>query len=109
MIVILTYGKVYTTSLIETMSAAFPDNVFSSHVLQPFLPKLIEDYSFASTVDLSGLFHTTTNHAIRKRLERADRSGEMVTFISGVRDPVARSLSVAMQLYAELFQREAAP
>ncbi|WP_066721367.1 glycosyltransferase [Sphingomonas pituitosa] len=106
MIVILTYGKIYTTSLIEMMTSMFPGDVFSSHVLQPAYPQLIEAYGLASETDLSGLRHTTTNHRIRQRLERAERTGETVTFLTGVRDPVTRSLSVAMQLYAELFRHE---
>lgn len=106
MIVILTYGKIYTTSLIEMMSSTFPRDVYATHVLQPAYPQLIEAYGFASEVDLSGLRHATTNYRICQRLKQTERTGETVTFITGVRDPVTRSLSVAMQLYAELFRQD---
>ncbi|MCY1666600.1 glycosyltransferase [Rhizobium sp. SL86] len=103
MIIVLTYGKVFTTSLVELMSGMFPGDVFDSHTLQPFFPELLREYETVARVDLSGLNRATTNHAIYKRMATAERRGETITFISGVRDPVARSLSVAMQLYQELF------
>ncbi|WP_137132740.1 glycosyltransferase [Rhizobium sp. FY34] len=104
MIIVLTYGKVFTTSLAETLAVSFPGNVYKSHSLQPFFPRLVQDYESVAKVDISGLHKSVSNYELSKRMDLADRRGEVVTFVSGVRDPIARSLSVAMQLYHELFE-----
>lgn len=97
MILILTYAKVCTTSLHHLLTERFPGDVFRSHGLEPWILDPLERFAAAVTADTSGLRGSFDNGPIRERLAHARATGETITIISGVRDPVSRSLSVAMQ------------
>ncbi|KAA0582973.1 glycosyltransferase [Azospirillum sp. Sh1] len=98
MILVLTYAKVCTTSITELLTAHFPGEVFSSHGLEAWLHEpLAQALALRGTTQQDmPLFHTEAP-GIARRLADALAAGESVTIVSGVRDPIARSLSVAMQ------------
>ncbi len=97
MILILTYAKVFTTSLHAMLSERYPGEVFRTHGLQPSILTTVDRFLAAAATDTQGLRRGFDNDALRPRLEAARRSGERIVILSGVRDPVVRSLSVAVQ------------
>ncbi|WP_165645008.1 putative capsular polysaccharide synthesis family protein, partial [Oharaeibacter diazotrophicus] len=97
MILVLTYGKVCTTSLRRLLGANFPGRFAFSHGLGSWIVDPLERFAAATTADTSGLRAAFDNAPIRAMIERARAAGETLTVVSGVRDPVTRSLSVAMQ------------
>ncbi|MCC9597110.1 MULTISPECIES: glycosyltransferase [unclassified Rubrivivax] len=97
MVIVLTYGKVCTTSLRHLLGDSFPGRLFFSHGLGRWIVDPLEGFIAAAATDTSGLRSSFDNRAIREQLDLARAAGETVTIISGVRDPVARSLSVAIQ------------
>ncbi len=97
MILILTYAKVCTTSLHHLLTDRFPGDVFRSHGLEAWILDPLERFVAAAPTDTTGLRLSFDNGPIRARLAQARASGETITLISGVRDPITRSLSVAMQ------------
>lgn len=98
MILVLTYAKVCTTSTSELLAACFPGEVFNSHGLESWLHEPLAQALASRTAVQPNmpLFHTEAP-GIARRLAEAMATGEPVTIVSGVRDPIARSLSVAMQ------------
>ncbi|WP_455172277.1 putative capsular polysaccharide synthesis family protein [Azospirillum largimobile] len=98
MILVLTYAKVCTTSITELLAARFPGEVFNSHGLESWLHEPLAHAlaSRATTGQNMPLFHTEAP-GVARRLAEAMAAGESVTIVSGVRDPIARSISVAMQ------------
>jgi glycosyltransferase involved in cell wall biosynthesis len=97
MILILTYAKVCTTSLHHLLTERFPGDVFRSHGLEDWIVSPLERFVAATPNDATGLRVSFDNAPIRNRLAQARATGEAITLISGVRDPIAHSLSVAMQ------------
>lgn len=97
MIIILTYAKVFTTSLYALLNERYPGEVFRTHGLQPSTLATVERFLAAATTDAQGLRRGFDNEALLPRLEAARRTGERIIVLSGVRDPIARSLSVAIQ------------
>ncbi|BBU64154.1 hypothetical protein MSC49_40890 (plasmid) [Methylosinus sp. C49] len=97
MILVLTYAKVCTTSLYHLLTKRFPGDVFRSHGLTAWTHEPLEAFVEAASGNTAGLRTVLDNAASLERLDRARTTGETVTLISGVRDPIARSLSVAMQ------------
>lgn len=97
MLLILTYAKVCTTSLYSLLAERFAGDVFRSHGLEPWILDPLESFVTASQSDTAGLRASFDNAPIRERLTSARSTGEVVTIMSGVRDPIERSLSVAMQ------------
>lgn len=98
MILVLTYAKVCTTSITELLAARFPGEVFNSHGLGSWLHEpLAHALALRATAQQDmPPFHTEAP-GIARRLAEAMATGESVTIVSGVRDPIARSISVAMQ------------
>lgn len=98
MILILTYAKVCSSALYQTLDAERHGDVFGTHMLSAGNIGIVDRFL---DVDGTGLAHrwATFRHidALAARLETARKSGEPITVISGVRDPITRSLSVAMQ------------
>lgn len=97
MLLILTYAKVCTTSLHSLLAERFTGDVFRSHGLEQWILDPLERFLTVSTANTAGLRASFDNAPIRERLAHARATGEMITIISGVRDPIERSLSVAMQ------------
>ncbi|CCG41135.1 Putative glycosyltransferase (fragment) [Magnetospirillum molischianum DSM 120] len=104
MILILTYAKVCTTSITQLLTERFPGEVYNSHGLGAWLNEPLARIFASDDHAMRGLrlFHDQAP-AIASRLAEAMASGEQVTVISGVRDPIARSLSVAMQNFESCF------
>lgn len=75
----------------------FPSDVFRSHGLGGWILDSLVQFVAAAPTDTTGLRTSFDNAPIRARLAQARAAGETITIISGVRDPVTRSLSVAMQ------------
>ncbi|WP_372397238.1 glycosyltransferase [Azospirillum sp. HJ39] len=98
MILVLTYAKVCTTSTSELLAACFPGEVFNSHGLESWLHEPLAQAlaSRGARQPDMPLFHTEAP-GIARRLAEAMASGEPITIVSGVRDPIARSISVAIQ------------
>lgn len=97
MILLLTYAKVCTTSLHQLLANRFPGDVYRSHGLEAWILDPLERFVAAANTDTTGLVVSFDNDPIRSRLAQARATGESITIISGVRDPISRSLSVAMQ------------
>lgn len=98
MIIILTYGKVASQSLQAMAEREFPGEVYYSHGLQTQIVSIVDDFARHARTDSSGLCAAfQDNSAILEGLKRALQTGDDVTIISGVRDPVMRSLSAAVQ------------
>jgi hypothetical protein len=104
MILILTYAKVCTTSITQLLTERFPGEVFRSHGLGRWLHDPLARVFASNDLSMRGvrLFHDEAP-AIADRLATAMAQGEQVTIISGMRDPIARSLSVAMQNFEDCF------
>lgn len=98
MILVLTYAKVCSTSITELLTRYFPGEVFNSHGVGAWLHDPLAAALVAQDVSPAEapLFHTEVEDVMR-RLAQAMEVGEQITIISGVRDPIARSLSVAIQ------------
>ena len=98
MILVLTYAKVCTTSTSRLLSELFPGDTFNTHGLGPWLHDPLSQ-CFAADNHLQSnmrVFHAEAPR-IAQRLQEAMAIGEPVTIISGIRDPIARSISVTMQ------------
>lgn len=112
-VIILTYGKVCSSSLRQMLMEHFPGEVLYSHGLRSAMPRLVRSMAeqgvLRSSRTAAGF---AENDAIERRLEQAARGGEVVTVVTGTRDPVARSLSVALHtlhtLHPDLVAHDAA-
>jgi glycosyltransferase involved in cell wall biosynthesis len=104
MILILTYAKVSTTSTTHLLSERFPGKVYRSHGFGAWLHEPLTRIYAANPAAMRSLrpFHDEAP-AIASRLADALATREPVTIITGVRDPIARSLSVAMQNFEDCF------
>lgn len=104
MIVIHTYGKVASTSLRSMLESQFPGEVFYTHSLYGSMLGTLNDFIARAKTDTSGLRNAIRdNAAINERLAASRESGAPVTIITGVRDPLVRSLSLAIQLLTIAF------
>lgn len=98
MIIILTYGKVASQSVQALLEREFPGEVYYTHGLRNRIVYAVDDFVLHASGDTSGLRAAfRDNMMIQQGLETASRNGQQVTIISGVRDPVLRSLSAAIQ------------
>lgn len=105
MILVLTYGKVCSTSLYTMLRACFPGEVYYAHVLQDRLTRVVADFLDHARTDTSGLRNLMSgNGPIHARLDEARRNGEPIHVICAVRDPIERSLSGAIQALPMLFE-----
>lgn len=98
MILVLTYAKVCTTSTKELLDACFPGEVFNSHGLGSWLHEPLAHVLACRGTNQADMpqFHTEAPRLARRVVE-AMATGEPITIVSGVRDPIARSISVAIQ------------
>ena len=105
MIVILTYGKVSSISLRTMLQREFPGDVFYSHGRQPPTVGVVEAFCDFSpdrgTPMRADAF--VDNAEIDRRLDTARATGEHVTVVVGIRDPVIRSASASLQVLETFF------
>ncbi|WP_428034826.1 glycosyltransferase [Amphritea sp.] len=98
MILIQTYGKVCSTSLHLMLERQFPGEAFHSHGLTSWTLDPISAFSStvgADTYNYSNFLDEAP--LIQKRIDDAQQNGEVITILTGVRDPISHSLSVIMQ------------
>lgn len=108
MILVHSYGKVASTSLQAALSAAFPDQVNYSHGLRPKTLAVAEAYQSA-TGHIGNWGFLQEVPAVLARFQAAHKAGQTVDVITGVRDPVTRSLAAAMQMVDYLFSECISP
>lgn len=109
MIIILSYGKVASTSLRNLLESHFPGEVFYSHGLTATTVGYTRDFLAQSKTDTSGFAQIFESQPILDRLDKARRDNEPITIITGTREPVLRSLSVAVQTLDSMFDDCIAP
>lgn len=104
LIVIHSYGKVASSALLVAVASRFPGAVRFSHGMQPRIQSLIDGYLRLVGTDANRLGPVMADGlAIRGMIPQAIATGRPVAMITGMREPVARSLSVALQMVSSLF------
>lgn len=104
MIIIHTYGKVASQPLHAMLEQEFPGEVYYSHGIQDQIVSLVDEFVCNAKTDTSGLRSIFQDRdRIVLGLQRASEIGEEVVIISGVRDPILRSISAAIQNLEVMF------